>query len=256
MSTMKEIVEEITTSHKEREEDLKKIGEEVKEIKKEARNLINEFQMQREMERKSKVKEMLNNFKESLGENSAQLRKELEEGAAKRSSEVKSMLEKFKADRKKSGENSKKELSKENSNLRSDVKKMLKDFQSDLEKTAREVREMRNQTHVFQSEIRANVNEDLSAWDELIGIERKKGVAEKGKQVEKEIVRETMVEEEPDLETKLLETVTSHPYGITLAEAGEIIGVAPVVLGKTVKKLIEEEKIHKEEKLYFPIITE
>lgn len=57
---------------------------------------------------------------------------------------------------------------------------------------------------------------------------------------------------EPTLEEKFLKLVNETP-GITLVEASKVLGVVRIRLGNIVKTLIEEGRIRKEEKLYFPV---
>jgi predicted transcriptional regulator of viral defense system len=58
--------------------------------------------------------------------------------------------------------------------------------------------------------------------------------------------------ESPDYKTRLLAVVNKHPEGITLRDAADTLGVAPVVLGRVSKALLDKGEIRKEGKLYFP----
>jgi hypothetical protein len=60
-------------------------------------------------------------------------------------------------------------------------------------------------------------------------------------------------EDPPDLETKMLAAIGEYPAGgMTLADLANTLGVAPVVLGKASRNLLEKGKINKKNKLYFP----
>jgi DNA-binding MarR family transcriptional regulator len=63
-------------------------------------------------------------------------------------------------------------------------------------------------------------------------------------------------EEIPDLEAKLLAIINEHPKGITLAEVAERLDVAPVVLSRASRSLLDKGRIRREEKLYFPVRSE
>jgi len=56
----------------------------------------------------------------------------------------------------------------------------------------------------------------------------------------------------PDLEAKLLAAINEHLAGVTLVEAAESLGVAPIVLGRASKRLLKKGIIRKEGMLYFP----
>ena len=60
-------------------------------------------------------------------------------------------------------------------------------------------------------------------------------------------------EEIPDLDAKLLAAVNEHRTGVTLVEAAESLGVAPIVLGRASKGLLKKGTIRKKEMLYFPV---
>ncbi|MBI2869649.1 MAG: hypothetical protein HYX96_07485 [Chloroflexi bacterium] len=55
-----------------------------------------------------------------------------------------------------------------------------------------------------------------------------------------------------DFESQLLDAIGGHPEGVSLAAVAEGLGTAPVVLGRAVKNLLENGRIRKEDKLYFP----
>jgi hypothetical protein len=51
---------------------------------------------------------------------------------------------------------------------------------------------------------------------------------------------------------KMLAAINEHP-GITLAGIASRLGVAPVVLGRVSKSLLDKGEIRKDGKLYFPV---
>ncbi len=60
----------------------------------------------------------------------------------------------------------------------------------------------------------------------------------------------------PEYEIKMLAAINEHHEGMTLAGIADSLGVAPIVLGRAVKSLVDKGEIRKEEKLYFPVDAE
>lgn len=73
-----------------------------------------------------------------------------------------------------------------------------------------------------------------------------------GRRLQQNLARER----KQHMEAKLLEVVTEHPNGITLAEAAESLGVVHVVLGRVARRLLKNSKIRKANKIYFPVMRE
>jgi hypothetical protein len=163
--------------------------------------------------------------------------KELTQGVAARKAEVKDMLGGFQRSRKQANTELRRELADYHRGIKSEVAKIRQETQSDL-------------------------REASTTWQQLASTMRAKraGVRVPPKvevPVPEEEVAEVPVEEEaPDLEGKLLDAVREHPEGITLAEVAESLGVAPIVLGRASRKLLDEKKIRKEDKDYFPVSAE
>jgi DNA-binding MarR family transcriptional regulator len=67
------------------------------------------------------------------------------------------------------------------------------------------------------------------------------------------VERPSMAEKGSELEEKLLAAIKKHRDGIMLSAAAEIVEIAPVVLGRAAKSLVEKGLIRKEQKLYFPV---
>ena len=239
-------------------------------------------------QRKSQTKGILKEAQDILRELSTsreqtkvQLRKNLSKGGASRRSQVKEILQNarkltdgFEASRKKMGSELRQELSRGRSNAKSQVAELLGNAQNLIEgfqrshreksnelrkglaqnRTEREseVKKMRNDISAARANMRAELSDARAAWLELAGIK----VAPKAETQEvKERVPEVPVLEEeiPDLEAKLLNAVNKHSEGITLAKVAHSLGVAPVVLGRASKNLIDKGKILKKKRLYFPI---
>ena len=113
---------------------------------------------------------------------------------------------------------------------------------------------MRKDFRESQSGVRAELQEARAAWQGLAATRVKIASKVKPSVAAEEAVEVAIAEEEaPDLETKLLTAVNEHPNGITLAEVANSLDVVPVVLGRAARSLLENGKIRKEDKVYFPI---
>lgn len=291
---MRELAQSIASSHEERTETVLRTREEARHITEDARVLIKGFQASRgkagaqlrkdlardKASRKSDVKRMLADAQASREKEGAQLRKELTQGVAGRRSEVNAMLGDFRSRRKEAGSKLKEELAQSQSSRKSEVAELLKSAQdlitvisesrqdtgkmlrNDLAKGRAEresaVKEMRSEFHKSQAAVRTDINEARAAWQELIrGKPAKKARAKMPPKAEAPKAEEEVVEEEiPDLEAKLLSAINAHPGGITLAEVAESLGVVPVVLGRASRRLLDEGKIRKEDRLYYLVARE
>jgi hypothetical protein len=121
----------------------------------------------------------------------------------------------------------------------SETREMLKDFQGSRKETAAQIHKQLANTRQAK---RARVEVPPKA--EAPG-------------AEEELAKTPFVENEaPDLEAKFLAAIIEHPRGITLAKVADSLGVAPIVLARAVKNLVNNGKIRKEEKFYFPIDNE
>ncbi len=313
-SGMKELTQDIASSHEDRAKRLGEIKEGAKQVRGETQNLMRGIQTSRKdtgtqlrrdlaqdkAHRKSETTEilkeaqgLLKDFGTSRKEASSQLRKDLSAGAANRRSEVKETLKEaqdltkaFETSRKGMTSELRKELAQSKASTKSEVKALLKSAQKlvkDFEKSHKEmgnilrrdltqnrasreseVKEMQGDFRKAQAEVRADLKETAAAWQELANIIQPKraGVKvpqEKGRVkvpvMEKE---EALVPEEEavSLEAKLRAMITLHPEGISLAEVAQKVGVAPIVLGRAAKSLMESGKIRKEDRLYFPVVSE
>jgi len=252
---MKELTRNIASSHEDRMKRIGEIREEVNQAMGEARDMIKSFedsrqetsrQLRRDLardkaSRKSEVTGMLRGFERTRKEEGAQMRKELTQGVAERRSEVNGML----ADAQQTIKG-----------FRSHREKMVTQLRRDLAKdTARrnsEVKEMRGDFQKAQADVRAELKEAKAAWQGLAStIPAKRSGAEIPQKAETLAAEETI-----DLEAKMLAAVNEHSEGINLAGVADGLGVAPVILGRTVKSLLDKGKIRKEGKFYFPTPSE
>jgi len=242
---MKELTRNIASSHKDRMRRVGEIRGEAKEVRGEARDMIKSFedsrqeasrQLRRDLSRdkasrKSEVTGMLKGFKRTRREEGAQMRKELKQGVAERRSEVNGMLadaqqtiKGFRSHREKMGTQLRRDLAKDTARRNSEVKEMRGDFRK------------------AQGNVRADLKEAKAAWQGLASTMQAKRVR----------VETPVKAEAPDLETEMLAIVNKHLEGINLAGVADSLGVAPVMLGRASKSLLDKGKIRKDEKLYFP----
>lgn len=290
MGTMKELVDDIIASRKERADTVSQIREEARQLTGDSRALLKELGTSRKeaslqlraglardrTARTSEVRRMLGDaetlvagFRSSRQGATAELRKELAKGAAERKSGVSSTLANARSQRKEAGTKLREELAQGRAERKGEVgelkevaRDLLKDLGAARQESSRELRqnlakgeadrktevnEMRSNLRRAQAEVRAELSEAKTAWQGLTRIRAKK--------VEEAVVEAAPPAEEeiPDLESKLLAAINEHPDGITLTEVADSLGVVPVVLGRASRKLLDEGKIHKEEKLYFPV---
>jgi ribosomal protein L29 len=128
--------------------------------------------------------------------------------------ETRSLIRGFHASRRKTGSNLKRDLARNRTQARSGVKQMLSEFRA-ARKNAATPRDGGN-----------------GAGTAL----KSKGTGAEGSAVR----------------LKVLSAVNGHPEGITMARVAESLGVAPVVLSKTLRGLVSVGMVHKDGKNYFP----
>jgi hypothetical protein len=255
-SEMKELTRNIASSHKDRMRRLGEIREEANQVRGEAQDMIKSFEDSRQeasrqlrrhlardkASRKSEVTGMLRGFERTRREEGAQMRKELTQGVAERRSEVNGMLadaqqtiKGFRSHREKMGTQLRRDLARDAARRNSEVKEMRGDFQK------------------AQAEVRAELKEARVVWQELAStLQSKRGGAGIPPKAEAPAAKEEI----RDLKTEMLAAINEHPEGINLAGVADSLGVAPVVLGRVSKSLLDKGKIRKDEKLYFPAASE
>ncbi len=229
------------------------------------------------------AQELITGFQASRREEAAQLREGLAQGVAQRKPGINALLgnarqsvRRFRSQRKEAAGKLRKELARSRSRRESDVGELLKsarDLVTDLGKSRQETgeklrndlakgradresggKEMRSEFHKSRAEVRSDIDEARAAWQEPIrGV--KKATVKATPRVVKAKVAKTVPsgEEIPDLEAKLLAAISSNPQGITLTEVAESLGVIPIVFGRAARKLVDEGRVRKENKSYFPI---
>lgn len=285
-SSMKELTQNIALSHEDRTEALKQIKGEVKNITGGAQTMIKGLQTSRrkagarlrnnlaqdQAKRKSDVQSLLGDtqglvkgFGASRKKGGAKLRKDLAENAAERKSEVNEILKDAQqtiaaaqSQRKEAGTNLREKLAQSRLKSKSEVGELLKGAENvvrDMGRSRKEsgnklrkdlaesrthrasaMNKMRGEFHKSQTKVRAEISGAGKAWQEL----HHSTVAKKVKEI-------------PNLEAKLLAVVNEHPNGISLTEVAGSFGVAPIIFGRASKRLLDEGKIHREDKLYFPV---
>ncbi len=226
----------------------------------------------------------------SRKESVSQLREELASGAVQRKAEVSETLDKaqqmlrgFQTSRKTSYSELTSELNQDRSSIKSEVRELLQGFRKSRQEATNGLRKdlarggtdrhagvrmMQDDFHRGQAALRADMKEAREAWQGATSTAPEK-VEVKAVPWQEPLVTpvtppvmtgkeatgavEAMVEEVPGLEDKLLVAIKMHPEGITLSDAAESMGVVPIVLGRASRSLLDNGKVRKEERLYFPV---
>jgi len=262
---MKDIVQDIVSSRDAR-------VTEVKGLKQEANEMLGSFeashkkmgaQLRRELaDNKAKmgagVKAMRSGFQSSRKEMSSALKKDLAEHTQAVRGEVARLRQEIGASHQNMSAKLRKNLAQGAAARKSEVHVMLNDFQRAHNQMGTQLRkELADYDRGIESEVagmrqetKADLGEARTAWQELT-----RGV--KKAAVKARVTKAAPVEEEtPDLEAKMLAAISEHPKGTTLARIADRLGVATIVLGRAIKSLLDKGEIRKEEKLYFPAVTE
>ena len=265
---MKDIVQDIASSYDVR-------MAEVKGLKEEANEMLGSFeashkkmgaQLRRELaDDKAKmgaeVKAMRSGFQSSHKEMSSALKKDLAEHTQGVRGEAARLRQEIGASHQNMSVKLRKNLAQGEAARKSEVHVMLNDFQRTHNQMGLQLRkELADNDRGIESEVagmrqetKADLGEARAAWQGLTRGVKKAAVKATPKVVRAEVEKAAPVEEEtPDLETKLLAAITEHPEGITLTEVAESLGVAPIVFGRAARKLVNEGRVRKEDKTYFP----
>ncbi|MCJ7655681.1 MAG: hypothetical protein MUO97_10380 [Dehalococcoidia bacterium] len=259
---IKDIVQDIVSSREAR-------VAEVKGLKKEANEMLGSFE--------ASHKKMSAQLRQDLAQDKAKMRAEvkamrsgLAQGAAARESEVNGMLKDFQGSRKQMGAQQRKELAQGVAVRKPEVHVMLNDFQSAHKQMGAQQRKLladydgsRQQMGAQQRKLRvdyyrgiksevagmrqetiADLRKARTAWQALPSNGHAKGGGA-------EILPKW--EALPhNVEAKLLAAVNEHPKGITLTEVADNLGIAPIVLGRASKSLLDKKLIRKKHKFYVP----
>jgi hypothetical protein len=196
------------------------------------------------------TKKMMDEFKISRIQMSKELKENLTTGVERRKAEVsktledtKKMMDDFKVSHSQMSKELKKNLTKSNQGIKSEVSRMLNYFRS------------------TQDKLRADLEKASLSWQQTASTlqEKRSGVKPIPEVLAKKIIKEklpkktTIVEELSDKE-RVLMLIKEHPEGIKLTAIGAELGKDWRWYIPTVKELIEENKIRKEENLYYPMI--
>jgi len=269
---MKDIVQDIVASREVR-------VAEVKRLKKEANEMLGSFeashkkmgaQLRRELaDDKAKmgaeVKAMRSGFQSSRKETSSVLKKDLAEHTQAVKGEVARLRQEMGASHQHMSAKLRKNLAQGSTARKSEVHVMLNDFQREHNQMDAKLRKeladydrgIKSEVAGMRQETTADLEEARTAWQELTRGVKKDTVKATPEALKAEVAEAAPVEEEtPALEAKLLAAITEHPQGITLTEVAESLGVAPVVFGRASKKLVDEGRIRKEDRVYFPTFAE
>jgi len=195
------------------------------------------------------TQKMMNEFKISRIQMSKELKESLTTGVERRKAEVsktlddtKKMMDDFKVSHSQMSKELKKNLTKSNQGIKSEVSSMLNDFRS------------------TQDKLRADLEKASLSWQQTASTlqEKRSGVKPIPEVLGKKIIKEkfpkkTKIAEELSDKKQVLMLIKEHPEGIKLTEIGASLEKDWRWYIVTVKELMEENKIRKEENLYYPI---
>ena len=292
---MNELIQDILSSSEERAEEITKIKEETSTLRQEAVDMVKDFsisrgetsrQLRRElaqsntdrrkgvMQSRKNAQSLIHGFHDSRRESGDQLRKELAQGPKllvqnerKRKQQVGKMLDAFQSSREETGAELRKDLAEGKAKMKLEVKTLINGYQSsrqtmgvelksdlgkDRDERKADVEGMRHGFRKTQAGVRTDLKIASDAWREMGSAIRKKtsgGKAAPG------VRAEMPVEITPNLQEKLLLIINQHTEGITLSGVAKELGIVTIVLGKAAKVLLEQGKVRREEKIYFPVTT-
>jgi hypothetical protein len=194
----------------------------------------NKLLVQNEKKRKQEVGEMLDAFQNSREETGVELRKDLANGKAKIKLEVKEALT-----------NARDMVNGYQSSRQTMGAELKNDLVKDRDERKANVEDMRNDFRKAQAEVQADLKGASNIWKEMGSPTLKKSFG--GKQSPNISMKTSL-----NLKEQLLSIVNQHAKGITLSKVAKELGVVTIVLGKAAKVLLEEGKVRKKAKIYFP----
>ena len=169
--------------------------------------------------------------------------KEFSDAHAGMSEELKKMLANYVADMVKATNNLMGDIQKRQKERNTEVADLLETFKTEREKMAAN----------WQA-LTAKMAKKRGIMPKMEAEVKVRPVKEAIKEVIEEIEEiEEEVTPEMDLDEKILQFIKKHPNGVKVGEMEEPLGVTRMRLGVIAKKLLEEGKIRKEEKMYFPL---
>jgi len=196
-----------------------------------------------EVDRLKTFNDMMGNIQQDINQIEtyvANKLKEFSDAHAGMSEELKKMLAEYVADMVKATKQLMGDIQKRQKERNAEVADLLETFKTEREKMA------------------ANWQALTTTMAKKRGIKPKVEAEVKVRPVE-EAIKEVIEEEEEevtpemDLDEKILQFINKHPEGVMVGDMEETLGVVRMRLGVIAKKLLEEGKIRKEEKMYFPL---
>lgn len=196
-----------------------------------------------EVDRLKTFNDMMGNIQQDINQIEtyvANKLKEFSDAHAGMSEELKKMLAEYVADMVKATKQLMGDIQKRQKERTAEVADLLETFKTEREKMA------------------ANWQALTTTMAKKRGIKPKVEAEVKVRPVE-EAIKEVIEEEEEevtpemDLDEKILQFINKHPEGVMVGDMEETLGVVRMRLGVIAKKLLEEGKIRKEEKMYFPL---
>ena len=207
---------------------------------------------------KVNVENKLKEFSDAHAEMGEELRKELAKGETDRLTSFKSMMEEI---QKRIEENQKsvkeiepyvnnklKEFHNSHTDMSEKLKKNLADYVEGI------VSETRNLLTGFETErkrMATNWQNMAAAMAERRGVKAEVKEEIKVKPIKESV--EKKVSSGNDLENKVLKFIEKHPKGVKISDMERLFGVPRVRLGQISNRLLNDGKVRKEEKLYFPL---
>ncbi len=186
--------------------------------------------------------EMLSNFVEGLSKG------------------TRDMMKGFRKDRKQMSEKQTKMLAEFIKNLSGDVGSMLHGFQKERVKMSKDLKGMLtmsvgnivSETRKLLREYSLDMKMAAHAWQDMcktLSAARRNSavVSVEGTKKEEAVFHEVETEE------KILNLVRRHPEGLKVGDMEGHLGIVRTKLGVAAKRLLEGDKIRKEENLYFPL---
>jgi Fe2+ transport system protein B len=249
----------------------KKLGDistERKRMSQEQKKALSDFATDLNKNVDAMIKEFHNahvEMSEKIRKNGEGLRKDLAKGETDRLNSFKSMMgqiqkrideiQKRKNEIETYAKNKLKEFHDDHTDMSEKLKKNLTDYVEGI------ISETRNLLTGFESE-RKRIADDLQRmatnWQNMAAAmaERRGVKAEVKEEIKVKPIKESVekkVSSGNDLESKVLKFIEKHPKGVKISDMERLFGVPRVRLGQISNRLLNDGKVRKEEKLYFPL---
>lgn len=251
--------------------DINRLKDEVKNIIGNTQNLLQQYGEEH--------KEMSRNLKEELGEN---VKSRLQYVQALLVS-FQQRLNEISRENVEMSEALRKELVQFRENLSDEDKKRIKEFEDSMKEIRGQISEMQNAIAGFLKDLSQNRVQTANEWQNLSeAIARLKNnikspelpsesktpseknnekISEEEKEEEEnqnlsEGEKDVDLQKEENLEEKILAFINDHPEGVKVSDMEEPLGEQRMRIGYVCKKLLEEGKITKVDRTYFPLTQE